>query len=244
MATTTFARVTATSRFRSVALCGLLDDGLLSGQHEVTTVLRPERIARPVAADDLSAVLVEIEHACQVWGGAGQPLLPVRDGRLPEPYTALLRTEQVDFVGGLQNIEVTLPSRVEARRPWNHPAILVAAHEPLDRWRTVRVVELDSDDPWRPIYDAVLGKWPEMPDRDLSQFAGLREDLRFEEIVPVEQVSTVGSSDDLMERLVDREFLTPRTVSNIFMSHGLRPDTSFRQNCQVQVGTVAIRRHA
>lgn len=219
--------MTATSRFRHAALRGLLDDGLVSGQHEVTTVLRPERVARPVAADDLPAVLVEIEQACQVWGGAGQPFLPVRDGRLPEPYTALLRTEQVDFVGGLQDIEVALPSRVKARRPWFHPAILVGAYEPLDRWQTVRVVELDSDDPWRPIYDAVLGKWPETPDRDLSQFAGLREDLRFEEIAPVERVSTTGSLEDLVERLVDRKFLTPRTVSNIFMSHGLRPDTSF-----------------
>lgn len=227
MATTTFAPVTTTSRSRRPALRGLLDDGLLSGQHEVTTVLRPERVARPVAADDLPAVLAEIEHACQVWGGAGQPLLPVRDGWLPEPYTALLRTEQVDFVGGLQDIEVALPFRVQAGRPWCHPAILVAAHKPLDRWRTVRIVELDVDDPWRPIYDAVLGKWPETPDHDLSQFAGLREDLRFEEITPVERVSTVGALDDLVERLVDREFLTPRTVSNILMAHGLRPDTSF-----------------
>jgi hypothetical protein len=63
--------VTATTRFRHAALRGLLDDGLLSGQHEVTTVLRPERVARPVAVDDLPAVLVEIEQACQVWGGAG-----------------------------------------------------------------------------------------------------------------------------------------------------------------------------
>ena len=227
MATTTFVPVTATSRSRRAALRGLLDEGLLSGQHEVTTVLRPKRVARPVAADDLPAVLIEIEQACQVWGGAGQPLLPVRDGGLPEPYTALLRTEQVDFVSGLQNIEVTLPFRVKARRPWWHPAILVAAHEPLNRWRTVRIVELDVDDPWRPIYDAVLGKWPETPDPDLSQLAGLREDLRFEEVAPVERVATVGSLDDLVERLVDREFLTPRTVSNMFMSHGLRPDTSF-----------------
>jgi hypothetical protein len=219
--------VTATTRFRHAALRGLLDDGLLSGRHEVTTVLRPERVARPVAVDDLPAVLVEIEQACQVWGGAGQPFLPVRHGRLPEPYTALLRTEEVDFVGRLQDIEVALPSRVQARRPWNHPAILVGTHEPRDRWRTVRVVDLESDDPWRPIYDAVLGKWPETPDRALSQFAGLREDLRFEEIAPVERVSTTGSLEDLVERLVDREFLTPRIVSNIFMSHGLHPDTSF-----------------
>ncbi|MGH3939083.1 MAG: hypothetical protein ACRDTG_10710 [Pseudonocardiaceae bacterium] len=220
--------MTATSRFRHAALRGLLDDGLLTGQHEVTTVLRPERVARPVAVDDLPAMLVEIEQACQVWGGAGQPFLPVRDGRLPEPYTELLRTEQVDFVGGLQAIEVALPSRVKARQPWNHPAILVGAHEPRDRWRTVRVVELDSDDPWRPIYDVVLGKWPETPDPGLSQFVGLREDLRFEEIAPIERVSTTGSLEDLVERLVDREFMTPRIVSNIFMSYGLRPDASFR----------------
>ena len=200
---------------------------MLSGQHEVTTVLRPVRHARPVAFDDVEGALAEIERACQVWGGGSQPLLPIADGVLPEPYARLLATEQIDFAGGLQDTKVALPTRVEARRPWDHPAILVAASEPLDRWRPVQVVELDSNDPWRPVYAAVLGTWPESPDPALIDFAGLRGALRFEEIVPVERVAATGSLDDPIARTADRDRLAPRTLANVFLAHGLRPDTSF-----------------
>ncbi|HSH59099.1 MAG TPA: hypothetical protein VK988_05550 [Acidimicrobiales bacterium] len=219
--------MTEPSTSRLPAIPQLLDDGLLSGQHETTTVLRPERSARPVATDELKGALTEIEFACQVWGGGSQPLLPVCEGVLPEPYRRLLATEQIDFVGGLQEIELKLPTRVRARRPHDHPAILVAASEPPDKWRPVQVVALSAHDPWRPIYSAVLGTWPEAPDPQLLKFAFLREDLRFEEIVPVERVTAQGCLEDLIARTTDRGYLTPRTVANVFLAYGLRPDTSF-----------------
>lgn len=219
--------VTQSSTSRVPAIPGLLDDGLLSGQHEVTTVLRPERHARPVATGDITGALAEIEFACQVWGGGSQPLLPVEDGELPEPYGRLLATEQIDLVGGRQDIKVALPNRVRQETPWNHPVILVAASEPLDKWRTVQVANLDPDDPWRPIYLAILGALPDSPDHTLLDFAGLRKDLRFEEIVPVERVDVTGSLEDLIARAGDREHLAPRMLANIFLAHGLLPDTSF-----------------
>ena len=109
-----------------------------------------------MSADDPRALLSEMEYACQLWGGVGNPLLPVSGGQLPSPYIDLLRTEQVDFVGGCQSVSVELPFRVKARHPWDYPVLAVVSHEPLDRWRTVRVTELDEADPCRPIYDALL----------------------------------------------------------------------------------------
>lgn len=212
---------------RLPAIPGLLDDGLLSGQHEATTILRPERHARPVASDDLDGALAEIELACQVWGGGSQPLLPVTHAVPPEPYRRLLATEQIDFVGGLQESELMLPTRVQAQRPWDHPAVLLAVSEPPERWRPVEVVVLEHNDPWRPIYIAVLGTWPDSPDPALLDRAMLRKDLRFEEILQVERVTTKGSLEDLIARTTDRHRLTPRTVANIFLAYGLRPDTSF-----------------
>jgi hypothetical protein len=224
---------------------GLLDDGLLSGQHEVTTRLRPERAARPIRVDDPSAALAEIEWMCQVWGGAGQALLPVADGSIPEVYASLLNTEQVDRVGGLQDIPVDLPRRVERRHPWDHPAILVASSEPRDRWRTVEVTDLEPDDPWRPIYAAVLGLWPDSPDARMVEGEQLREDLRFEDVLPVERVSVVGSLTDLIDRVLNRQVLNPRLVSNMFLAYGLEPDTSFmRDGQQVLPNPFAIRRAA
>jgi hypothetical protein len=105
--------------------------------------------------------------------------------------------------------------------------LVVAVHEPLDRWRTVQIVELEHDDPWRAIYHVLLGQWPQAPDQTLCENSGLREDLRFEDVVPVTRTTTTGSLNDLVERLADREFLSPRAVSTMFLSHGLRPDTSY-----------------
>jgi hypothetical protein len=209
------------------AIPALLDDGLLSGLHEATTRLRPVRHARPVASDHLDGALAEIELACQVWGGGSQPLLPVAHAVLPDPYERLLATEQIDFVGGLQEIELMLPTRVEAKRPRDHPAILVAASEPLERWRPVEVVGLEHDDPWRPIYIAVLGTWPDSPDPALLDRAFLRKDLRFAEILPVERVAAEGSLEDLIARTTGRDRLTPRMVANMVVASGLLPDTSF-----------------
>jgi hypothetical protein len=209
------------------AVHGLLSDGLLEGQHEVSTVLRPERLARPVQVDGPDAVLTEIMRLCQVWGGAGQPLLPVRDGVVPASYRRLLETEQIDGVGGLQDVSVELPFRVEETRTWDFPALMIAAHEPRERWRPIEVCDLDSDDPWRPIYAAVLGALPVTPSADLSRLHYLREDLRFDEIVPVQHVAVHGSLDDLIARTTNRDLLTPRRFANMFLAYGCEPDTSF-----------------
>lgn len=210
------------------AIPGLIGNGLLHGQHEITTLLRPERLARPVAVTDMSGALAEVERLCQTWGGAGHPLLPVKDGRVPSPYWPLLGTEQVDAVAGLQDVTVELPWRVDAKRhAWDFPVLMIASREPKDRYLPVQVVELSSDDPWHPIYAAVLGSWPEAPDPVLSEFAFMREDLRFDDIVPVQRVHAVGSLDDLLGRLSDRSVRTPRQTSNTYMAAGMQPDASF-----------------
>jgi len=208
------------------AVHGLLGDTLLEGQHEVSTVLRPERLARPVV-DDLGAVYTEITRLCQVWGGAGQPLLPVRDGTMPDPYRRLINTEQIDGVGGLQDVKVVLPFRVEKTPPSDFPALIIAAHEAREQWRPIEVCDLEPDDPWVAIYAAVLGTLPEVPDAELSELYYIREGLQFDEVVPMQRVAVRGSLDDLVVRTVNRDVITPRQFANMFLTHGLAPDTSF-----------------
>ncbi len=147
--------VSELSTGREPALAGLLDTGLISGQLESTWLLRPERAARPVAVDDLEAAVAEISWLCQVWGGAGQPLLPVIDGQCPAPYFSRLEREQLDGVGGLQDLPVSLPWRVSETSAADHPAILIAGHVPIEQWQPVEVVELAPEDPWAPTYAAV-----------------------------------------------------------------------------------------
>ncbi|MDQ6697798.1 MAG: hypothetical protein M3Z46_10135 [Actinomycetota bacterium] len=212
---------------RLPAIPGLLDEGLLAGQHEATTTLRPKRSVPIVSVDDLEGLRAEMELACQVWGGGSRPIVPLVGTHLPVPYVRLLETEQIDLVSGVEETDVSLPARVELRRSWDIPALLVAASEPLERWRPIQVVELGDGDPWREIYMAVLGIWPEAPDPGMLNRSFLREDLRFEEVVPVERVTANGSLEDLIARTTDEEHLTPRQVANMFLNYGLRPDTSF-----------------
>ncbi len=176
---------------------------------------------------DLEAAVAEIRWLCQVWGGAGQPLLPVTDGQCPAPYRSRLEREQIDGVGGLQDLPVSLPWRVPETSAADHPAILIAGHVPIEQWRPVEVVELALEDPWSPTYAAVLGVWPEAPDAALSERFFLREDLRFEEIIPVQRREVTGSFADLLARLSDRTVLTPRQLSGMFLAGGMEPDTSY-----------------
>lgn len=227
------------------AVLGLLSDGLLEGQHEVSSRLRPERLARPVLVDDPAGVFTEIAWLCQVWGGAGQPLLPVRDGTVPGPYRRLLDTEQVDGVGGQQRVEVELPARVEAARPWDFPVLLIAAHEPRERWRRpIEVCDLEPDDAWKPIYAAVLGTLPDAPSVELSELNFVRDDLQFDEVVPVQRVAVRGSLDDLITRTMNQDAVTPRRLSNMFLAYGLAPDTSYLGDSQQIIPTHHAARRA
>jgi hypothetical protein len=223
----------------------LLDNDLLDGPHEVSTLLRPTRYARAVPVGDMDVVLAEMRLLCQVWGGAGQPMIPVVDGVMSDLHSDLLLTEQIDFLGAPRELTVTRPRRVEQEVPWDYPAIVVAAGEPRERWsRPVHVVDLVEDDPWRLIYAATLGTWPQSPDPQLNEFAGLREDLRFDEIVPIARHDVVGSLDDLLARLGDRDRLCPRQVSNLFLACGLEPDTTFLGHSSTMPEPMAIRRAA
>lgn len=203
---------------------GLLDADLLNGPQEVVTHPRPERLVRPVKNDDLSGLLVELEWLCQVWSGSGHPVIPVCDRRIPGAYAALLQTEQIDAVGGLQDLTLALPRRVEQRPPEDFPVILIAAGEPRGQWtRRVTVADLAADDPWRAIYAAVLGTLPKMPTPRLSELAFLSNDLEFDSIFPIERQQAVGSLDDLLRRLEDREQMHPRQLCTLQLAPGMMP---------------------
>lgn len=172
----------------------------------------------------------EIGLACQVWGGGAQPLIPLRDGQVPDAYNTVLVKEQIDYVAIDRSGQIKLPSHVEARaNRWGTPIILVACSQPLDKWRPVEIVGLAIDDPWLSIYTAVLGTWPLEPDPSLLDYALLDDGLRFEDFVPVERIFVEGSLHDLVARTIDRNRLTPRTVANMFLASGMQPDNSLNR---------------
>jgi hypothetical protein len=205
---------------------GLLDNELLDGPHEVSTWLRPARCGHPVAVGDMRAALAQIEWMCQLWGGAGRPLLPVRDRKLPDLYVELLKSELVDHIES--GVEVDPPFRVEQKPSWDALALLIASGERRDQWtRPVEVVELAEDDPWNPVYCAVLGRLPEELDPEQLDLFFLRKDLTFDEVFPIRRVRAEGSLEDLLERLDSDDHIRPRQLSNLHLAAGMEPDASF-----------------
>lgn len=189
--------------------------------------LRPERAARPVEAGHLGQLREEITRLCQTWGGAGQPILPIVGGDVPPAYVRLLQTEQVDQVGGLHEVDTELPYRVRQSTPSDFPVMVIAGGTPREQWRPVHVPVLDVDDPWELIYAATLGVLPEVPDPTLMGPSGHVDDVRFEQIMPVERQPVIGSLDDLLQRLEDHQPMSPRMVSNIGLAAGQEPDAGY-----------------
>jgi hypothetical protein len=164
-----------------------------------------------------------------VWGGNAHPIIPLASLTVPEPYLPCMYGDQYDIVDRrLPEVpELDLPKRIKQGPAWDHPAIIVAAHQRRDQWRAVEVSELEAEDPWAPIYAATLGVLPRELDPALREFAGLGDSLHFDEIVPIEYTSVTGSSDDLIERLLKTEVLSPRQLAGNSLAAGLEPDTSF-----------------
>jgi hypothetical protein len=213
----------------------LLDDELLSGVHDATTLLRPQRAVRHVNEGDVSAAMRMMTYLCQVWGGQAQPIVPVTSLDVPRPYLDCLHGDQYDVVDwpGRDEPKLGLPDRVKQEPAWDYPAAIIAAHQRRSLIRTVEVTELEPGDPWAPIYAATLGVLPRELDEGLRRRAMLRDGLSFEEIVPVEYTGATGSLDDLLGRLGNAGKLSPRQLAGAWLAYGLAPDTTFLGDRQV-----------
>ena len=206
----------------------LLDDELLSGTYDVATLLRPQRAVRRVDQTDAAAVMSIMTYLCQVWGGHAHPIVPVTGLTVPEPYLRCMYGDQYDIVDHRSSEpELDLPKPIAQEGAWDYPAIIIAAHQRRDHWRTVEVAELDAKDPWAPIYAATLGLLPREINGNLREFAGIREDLTFDDVVPTKYVPVTGSLDDLIKRLTNTEVASPRQMASTSLATGLLPDASF-----------------
>ncbi|WP_344087204.1 hypothetical protein [Luedemannella helvata] len=150
---------------------------------------------------------------------------------------------QIDEVDDSLTID-NLPSGVGQLRSWDSMALLLANTGRRAELRGTRVAALKATDPWRGIYAAVLGYLPEKPDPLLLDQAMARNDLTFEEIIPLERGSVAGSLEDLISRLNSRDCFHPRQFSNIYLAYGQSPDTGFINTSDILPAPRKIRRAA
>jgi hypothetical protein len=201
----------------------LLDESRLEGVFAVDRELGPPISAILLADNDLSEASRNIERLCQLWGGALNPLLPLRNGRtkLTEPWSTFLRHAEIEWVrgGGL------LPERsrlnghyVAGGGPNGDPIlkVLAAIGKRPDEHRPVRVSVVDKDDPWFVSYLGTLGGWPSRPEPEHLKNMRWRPDVEFDAFVSTrfEDVQNAGHQD-LLDRLRNPEFFIPTAISRI-----------------------------
>ena len=220
---------------------GLLDDDRLDGPHEVHVSFRPQRVALPIPFGAVGGALAVIEDQCQVWGGATTPLIPLAlDGAVPDAYASILPGSAVDHVLGLDIYALgsggpLMPETpVNERGRWGSQfaAALLDYHR-QDSYGVLEVVELDDDDPWRPIYAACLGRLPDAPAPELLSAGYLRPELTFEDFLQVERVCVSGGLDDLLARLSADGRITPRQLSMLHLAYGNAGSTALRSKPDV-----------
>jgi hypothetical protein len=213
-----------------------LDGTRLNGPHSVLVNLRPRRVAVPVNATDMMALLDLIAQECQIWGGANSPFIPAAaDGSIDNRYTRMLAGCAIDWMWGLPDtfslfhfpgVKVSFVDK-----PFGWGSQLAAAlldYRTQEKYPPLEVVELTVDDPWRPIYAACLGLLAEKPEPKLLEAGRLNPELTFEDFLRIERRSVNGSFDDLLGRLSSDEIIAPRRLSMLHLGYGSSGSTAIR----------------
>lgn len=209
---------------------GILDDTKLEGVADVSTSLRPHRMAELLPTGDLDTFIKRIAFNCEAWGGGGTVLVPSPDGEIPEPYRTMLVASDVDRIeSAIPGHDFNAPRWLSNGMGGRHPALLIVnGMKERKDWLPFRVPELEQDDPWLPIYAATLGTWPAQPSSEMFPDICYREPPEdFELFFEVERERVAGSIEDLVERLTGTNRNYPRGLTTVHLAHGMLPDTTF-----------------
>ena len=200
------------------AIRELLDESRLEGVEAIERGLGPAIQALVVAAEDLADAGAAIESCCQLWGGGLYSLLPLAAGavQFDDPWLSLLAHLETSWLGTRDHLpaEMTRMGRFFTHSGiWGDSLLklLLAIGERPENLRSVRVSDVDPDDPWYVAYLGTLGRWPERPSVVEYGFVG---DVTFEAFIKThyEKVDKPGPQD-LLSRLRDASELSPATAT-------------------------------
>jgi hypothetical protein len=193
----------------------LLDRDRLSGSVAVHRLLGPPFRAHLV--DGFDDLIEAVEDTCHYWGGAVDVMARVRSrGRLPAVWQRLIDETRLDGINTRNKLGRDGGARLLARRLNSNDlgdfllAVLAFSGKKRDDWRSVSAALPERNDPWYLAYLAALGAWPPEPKARLLDWARLRPDLQWSDIIDVrfEGVSRPGASD-LLVRLRDTTVDSP-----------------------------------
>lgn len=213
----------------------LLHDEPMNGAVGVQRWLTAERDVHLVDPSSLSDAAAAVEAVCNVWGGAYHLLVPVPDGEvtIPEPWRTLVLDTDPAHTAVRGRLAVPQPGeRPSVGGRWvsdsrgEMPLAVLARMEATPRgYRTVRTAnDFDLADPWTLAYTAVWGRLPLVLDHQQLRWDGLREDLTYSDVIPVDSSPPrEPGAADLLASLRDRNVVTAASMSCVRLAFASVP---------------------
>lgn len=202
----------------------LLDESRLEGVVPVSRLLGPPLEAMLVDKSSLGDGALAIEHCCQRWAGALNPLIPATSGemRLAPPWDDYLRSCDVEYVCSNDlvthdGVVMNFYSHVlrEGRPGGNFILKVIHARgKQADWYKSVQAARPSEDSPWFIAYAGCLGLLPSHPDAEAVRGNGFLPELEFADLIRVESpIVENPSAEDLLARLRDPATLVPTSFS-------------------------------
>ena len=194
-----------------------VNDAHPTGIHQVTIRLNPYRIARILEEDKLVNFINIVHELCQIWGGGQIPIVPTTQNTIPEVYQAALINSAVDEVEkpAMPNPENDSFISISSEKEKFTDQFLYSlfGYNSQNKWLPVSTTQLDTKDPWLPIYAACLGQLPANPSWDLLKGNRLEQTLTFDDFLTVKREKAKGSIDDLIQRMTQHQTISPRQLT-------------------------------
>ena len=210
----------------------LLNQQRLNGPYQVERRVSPYHQALLVDRTSLAAGIAAVRTLCETWGGGCHLLIP------HDPASTELAPTWKNFVGQANVNGVATNDLIEAPGPSGRreaysivgteglgfPLVSLIANLEVrrDDWGTVSQTAPEDSDPWFVSYLASFGDWHAKLDPRKLALAGLREDLAWDDLLPVHREVVVGAGAvNLLQRLRSPGISGPILASLVRLS--LRP---------------------
>lgn len=211
----------------------LLSNVRLEGAHSIDRAFRPPNPAQAVARNDFGAATDVIRRACDAWGGAYMPLVPISVGQpIEKLWVDLLDGGHIDGLAenGLVDSQpqfgygftTQISSGLFLLRQ------LMNLELPKNRLTIQTADGLDVDNPWFLSYLGTLGGHPLNRAPDIKRMEGIREDYDYGDLFPIEEFRGEPGAGDLLARLRDPNKMTAAQLTLNGLSSTAEPvDSSF-----------------
>lgn len=221
----------------------LLSDIRLEGAHSIDRVLRPPNPAQAVARNDFEAATDAIRRACDAWGGAYMPLIPVDASEpIDQRWVDILDHSPVDGMDDHDLVDTQPQFGYGFRTHINSGLFLLRQlmdlPMPADHATVQTAGGLSAEDPWYLSYLATFGDHPLKRAPDKKQINRIRDDYDYGDVVPVEGFSGTPGAEDLLTRLRRPNTMTAVQLTLSSLTYSAAPVAlGFPSSARIQLGT-------